>query len=50
MAKGDSIIRLEHMGKTFQTDSGPVVALDDITLDIKEGSIHGIIGLSGAGK
>ncbi|MDY6307777.1 MAG: ATP-binding cassette domain-containing protein [Oribacterium sp.] len=50
MAKGDSIIRLENMGKTFQTDSGPVVALDDINLDIKEGSIHGIIGLSGAGK
>ncbi len=50
MAKGDAIIRLVNMGKTFHTSSGDVVALDDINLDIKEGSIQGIIGLSGAGK
>ncbi len=50
MAKGDNIVRLVHMGKTFHTDSGDVKALDDINLDIKEGSIQGIIGLSGAGK
>ncbi|SFG26034.1 methionine ABC transporter ATP-binding protein [Oribacterium sp. WCC10] len=50
MAKGDNIIRLVNMGKAFHTSSGDVVALDDINLDIKEGSIQGIIGLSGAGK
>ncbi len=50
MAKGDNIIRLVQMGKSFHTSSGDVVALDDINLDIKEGSIQGIIGLSGAGK
>lgn len=50
MAKGDHIIRIVNMGKTFETSSGPVMALDDINLDIKEGSIQGIIGLSGAGK
>lgn len=50
MAKGDNIIRLVNMGKTFHTSSGDVVALDDINLDIKEGSVQGIIGLSGAGK
>lgn len=50
MAKGDNIIRIVNMGKTFETSSGPVMALDDINLDIKEGSIQGIIGLSGAGK
>lgn len=44
------IIRIKNMGKTFHTESGDVVALDDINLDIKEGSIQGIIGLSGAGK
>ena len=50
MAKGDVIIQLVNMGKVFHTSSGDVVALDDINLDIKEGSIQGIIGLSGAGK
>ena len=50
MAKGDVIIQLVNMGKAFHTSSGDVVALDDINLDIKEGSIQGIIGLSGAGK
>lgn len=47
---GDPIIRLAGLGKTFKTSSGDVIALDDIDLDIAEGSIQGIIGLSGAGK
>ncbi len=46
----DFIIRLVNMGKVFTTSSGDVVALDDICLDIRRGSIQGIIGLSGAGK
>ena len=44
------IIRLKGMGKEFKTANGPVVALDDINLDIRKGEIFGIIGLSGAGK
>ncbi len=44
------IIQLKNMGKVFKTGSGEVLALDDINLDIREGSIQGIIGLSGAGK
>lgn len=44
------IIQLRNMGKEFKTANGPVVALDDINLDIMEGEIFGIIGLSGAGK
>lgn len=46
----DYIVELRNMGKTFHTSSGDVVALDDINLGIKRGSIQGIIGLSGAGK
>lgn len=44
------IIQLKQMSKEFRTAAGPVRALDDITLDICQGEIFGIIGLSGAGK
>jgi D-methionine transport system ATP-binding protein len=43
-------VAFEHLGKTYQSSSGPVKALTDITLDIPAGSIFGIIGRSGAGK
>ncbi|MBQ2679744.1 MAG: ATP-binding cassette domain-containing protein, partial [Firmicutes bacterium] len=45
-----SIISIEHLVKTFETKNGPITALNDINLDIKEGEIFGIIGMSGAGK
>lgn len=46
----EAIIRLEGLGKQFQTSNGTVTALDDINLEIRQGEIFGIIGLSGAGK
>ncbi len=44
------MIEIKHLNKTFKTASGPLVALDDISLTIRDGEIFGIIGLSGAGK
>ena len=44
------MIQLNNISKTFSTKSGPITALEDITLSINDGEIFGIIGLSGAGK
>lgn len=45
------MITLQNVTKTYQRGSGiPVVALDQVNLDIKQGAIHGIVGQSGAGK
>ncbi len=44
------MIELRNVCKTFHTKDGDVVACKDVSLDIKEGEIFGIIGFSGAGK
>ena len=46
----ESIIQIQHLNKTFGTGETAVHALEDINLDIRQGEIFGIIGLSGAGK
>ncbi len=46
----ETIIRIEHLCKTFGSGDSQVRALQDIDLDIHKGEIFGIIGLSGAGK
>jgi D-methionine transport system ATP-binding protein len=43
------MIRLDHVSKTFGGENG-VHAVRDVSLEIKEGEIFGIIGYSGAGK
>ena len=44
------MIEIKHLSKTFQMKDGAVNALKDINLTIPDGSIYGIIGMSGAGK
>lgn len=44
------MIRVSHLSKHFHTASGKVEALQDISLEVEEGDIFGIIGQSGAGK
>ena len=44
------MIELQHVSKTFETASGRVDALKDVSLTIADGDIYGIIGMSGAGK
>ena len=44
------MIEIQNLTKRFTTQSGTVVALEDISLTIRDGDIFGIIGMSGAGK
>ena len=46
----NEIIKIENLTKVFTTDGSKNVALQDVNLYIKKGSVFGVIGLSGAGK
>lgn len=50
LERKDRMIKLEHVTKTFQTRNGNVHAVRDVSLEIQDGEIFGIIGFSGAGK
>lgn len=45
-----AMIQIRGLHKVFGNGESAVVALEDVSLDIMEGEIFGIIGLSGAGK
>lgn len=44
------MIELKNVSKTFITKDSTVEAVKNVSLDIEDGSIYGIIGYSGAGK
>lgn len=44
------MIELKNVQKVFDTASGNVHAVNDVTLNIDKGDIYGVIGFSGAGK
>ncbi len=46
MAEHEYILRMEHCRKEFPG----VVALDDVSLRVKRGEVHGLMGENGAGK
>jgi putative ABC transport system ATP-binding protein len=45
-----SFIKITNLGKTFTRDADAVVALEQVNLNIKEGSFLGVMGPSGSGK
>ncbi|MDR2873171.1 MAG: methyl coenzyme M reductase system, component A2 [Methanobrevibacter sp.] len=48
---GENIIVVKNAKKQYYSiDRGVIKAVDDISIEIKEGEIFGIIGLSGSGK
>lgn len=44
------MITIEGLRKHFITNKSKIHAVDDLSLDINEGEIYGVIGYSGAGK
>jgi D-methionine transport system ATP-binding protein len=45
-----AMVSLRDVSKVFDGASGPVRAVDGVTLDIERGDVFGVIGYSGAGK
>ncbi|MCR5606735.1 MAG: ATP-binding cassette domain-containing protein [Treponema sp.] len=43
-------IKLEQLKKEYKTADGSITAVDNVSLDITENTVFGIIGKSGAGK
>ncbi|NLF05351.1 MAG: ATP-binding cassette domain-containing protein, partial [Actinomycetales bacterium] len=44
------MVSFSEVSKVFETSSGPVTAVDAVSLDIAPGEVFGVIGYSGAGK
>lgn len=44
------MIRADGVGKTYETSGGELVALEGVTLDVREGEITSLLGASGCGK
>jgi len=44
------MIEIRNLNKSYRTADKEIVALEDVSLTIRDGEIFGIIGLSGAGK
>lgn len=51
MAMNDhNSIEVSDLARKFKTKSSPVVALDGVSLNVREGEIFGVLGPNGAGK
>jgi len=46
----EPILKVEHLRIEFDTRRGVLVAVDDVSFDIRPGEVFGIVGESGAGK
>lgn len=50
LLKENSILRIRNLSVGYDTDSGIVIAVDNLSIDIPKGRISSIVGESGSGK
>src|SRR2546422_10214331 len=52
MSHGDSkvTVETENLRREFESKQGKIVALDGVSLRVKEGEIFGVLGPNGAGE
>jgi NitT/TauT family transport system ATP-binding protein len=50
LSPGNAILTADHINVRFETAEGPVVAVDDVSFDVRPGEFLSVIGPSGCGK
>ncbi len=46
----EALLSVQHLETTFSTETGKLVAVDDVSFDIRPGEVLGLVGESGCGK
>jgi len=45
-----TLLKVENLTLSFDTDEGRVIAIDDVSFDLEAGEVMGLVGESGSGK
>jgi ABC-2 type transport system ATP-binding protein len=46
----ESLLQIKNISKIYRSSTGPVKALNDVSLSIAKGEVYGLLGVNGAGK